>query len=211
MVFVKKPHVGELLGDSHRLVRRAVIDDNYCKLVSWIGLLLQRYGMSATVFLTAGTRGITGSAGRLPSLEGRSMLSWGEVREMQQQGIVFGAHTCTHPDLTRLPLDQVEAEVRDSKVIIEDTLGVPVTCSAYPYGRYDRRIREIVRRHFTCACSDRLGLITANSDPYALERIDTYYLRTERLFALTVSRLFPWYVRARSIPRRIRRAVRNLF
>jgi peptidoglycan/xylan/chitin deacetylase (PgdA/CDA1 family) len=138
------------------------------------------------------------------------MLSWGEIREMHQQGINFDAHTCTHPDLTRLPLDRVEAEVCNSKVIIEDALGVPVACFAYPYGRYDTRSRDIVRRHFVCACSDRLGLITAGSDPYALGRVDTYYLRSERLFALTVSRLFPLYIRARNIPRGVRRTILDL-
>jgi len=30
--------------------------------------------------------------------------------------------------------------------------GAPLTCFAYRYGRYDRRSREVVRRHFDCAC-----------------------------------------------------------
>jgi peptidoglycan/xylan/chitin deacetylase (PgdA/CDA1 family) len=188
-------------------------DDGYQTVYEKAFPVLQRHGMSATVFLTVGAKrkATTNSAERLPSLEGLPMLSWGEIREMQRQGIVFGAHTCTHPDLTRLPPGQVEAEVRDSKAIIEDALGVPVTCFAYPYGRYDNRTREIVRRYFASACSDRLGLITAGSDLYALERVETYYVRTERLFALAVSRLFPWYLRARRIPRQARRAVRDLF
>jgi hypothetical protein len=47
------------------------------------------------------------------------MLSWGEMREMQRQGIIA----------------QVEAEVRNAKAIIADALGVPVTWFAYLYGR----------------------------------------------------------------------------
>lgn len=186
-------------------------DDGYQSVYERAFPVLQRSGMSATVFLTVGAKGRSTikSADRLPSLEGRPMLSWGEIREMQRQGIIFGAHTCTHPDLTRLPPAQIEAEVRDAKAIIEDALGIPITCFAYPYGRYDYRSREIVRRHFASACSDRLGLATASSDLYALERVDAYYFRTEQLFALIVSHLFPWYIRARSIPRRIRRAMRN--
>ena len=135
------------------------------------------------------------------------MLSWCQIREMHRRGIAFGAHTLTHPDMTRLPFDRMEAEVCDSKAIIEDTLGAPIACFAYPYGRHDERSRDVVRRHFACACSDRLGLITASSDSYAMERVDAYYLRTERLFAVMLTRWFPWYIRARSIPRRIRRAV----
>jgi peptidoglycan/xylan/chitin deacetylase (PgdA/CDA1 family) len=182
-------------------------DDGYRTVYDEAFPLLQRYGLSATVFLTVG-RGTGRPAGRLPSLEGRPMLSWQEIREMQSAGIVFGAHTCTHPDLTRLPVQQVEREVLDSKAIIEDALGTSVSSFAYPYGRSDRRVADVVRPHFVCACSDRLGLITGRSDPYALERVDAYYLRRRPLFALMLTSLFPWYVRMRSVPRAIRRACR---
>lgn len=56
---------------------------------------------------------------------------------------IFGAHTLTHPDLTCLPFDRVNAEICDSKAIIEDALSSPVSCFAYPYGRYDHRSHEI--------------------------------------------------------------------
>jgi peptidoglycan/xylan/chitin deacetylase (PgdA/CDA1 family) len=182
-------------------------DDGYQSVYDEAFPVLQRYAMSATVFLTVGAKGTALPGDRLPALEGRSMLSWREIREMQHGGIDFGAHTCTHPDLTHLPSDQIEAEVCESKAIIEDALSAPVACFAYPYGRYDPRSRDIVQQHFACASSDTLGLITTGSDPYALERVDAYYLRTDRLFTAMLTQLFPWYIRARSIPRRIRRAM----
>ena len=134
------------------------------------------------------------------------MLSWHEIREMHRCGIEFGAHTLTHPDLTCLPPERAKAEVCNSKAVIEDGLSAPVSCFAYPYGRFDRVSRDIVSQHFACACSDKLGLMTAGSDRYALERVDAYYLRTDRLFSLLTKKSFPWYVQARSIPRRLRRA-----
>lgn len=182
-------------------------DDGYQTVYDEAFPILQEYGMTATVFLTVGEKGISKPADRLPSTEGRSMLSWREIQEMQRWGIAFGAHTLTHPDLTRLPYHRVEAEVCNSKVIIEGILSAPVACFAYPYGRYDNQSREIVRQHFTCACSDKLGLVTGSSDLYALERVDGYYLRTDRLFDVMLTKLFPWYIRARSIPRLLRRAV----
>jgi len=184
-------------------------DDGYQSVYDEAFPVLQRYGMSATVFLTVGERGATATVGRLPSLEGRSMLAWREIREMHRWGIDFGAHTLTHLDLTRLPSGRIETEVCDSKAIIEDALSAPVTCFAYPYGRHDRQSREIVEHHFACACTDRLGLLTVDSDPYALERADAYYLRTDQLFDVMLTRFFPGYIRARSIPRRIRRAVQQ--
>jgi hypothetical protein len=135
------------------------------------------------------------------------MLSWGEIREMQRWGVGFGAHTLTHPDLTRLPIDRIKAEVYASKAMIEDTLSAPVPCFAYPYGRYDDRSRNVVREHFACACSDKLGLVTTGSDLHALERVDAYYLRTDRLFAVMRTKLFPRYIQARTFFRWLRRAI----
>ena len=182
-------------------------DDGYQSVYDEALPVLRDYGMRATIFLTVGEMAAAGPASRLPSLSGRSMLSWREIREMSKTGIQFGAHTLTHPDLTRLPIDRIETEIRRSKAVIEDALGEPVTCFAYPYGRYDRRSREIVQKYFVCACSDKLALTTQASDLYALERVDAYYLRTDRLFAVMPTRLFPWYIAARSVPRHIRRAV----
>jgi peptidoglycan/xylan/chitin deacetylase (PgdA/CDA1 family) len=180
-------------------------DDGYRTVYDNAFPVLQRYGMAATVFLTVGTqRGLT--TGRLPSLDNRPMLSWEEMREMHRAGMAFGAHTCTHRDLTGLPDREVQAEVVASKNMIEDGLGTAASCFAYPYGRYDARVAELVRPYFVCACSDKLGLLTSRSDLYALERVDAYYLRTDRLFDIMLTPFFPWYVRMRSVPRGLRRA-----
>jgi peptidoglycan/xylan/chitin deacetylase (PgdA/CDA1 family) len=181
-------------------------DDGYRTVYSEAFPVLQRYGFAATVFLTVGERGLAGSTGRLPSLGGHAMLAWDEIREMQRWGITFGAHTLTHPHLGRLPVDRIEAEVCESKAIIEEALGQPVASFAYPFGRYEPQTLEIVRQHFECACSDTLGFVGTKSDPYTLERVDAYYL-SGWLFDLIASRRFRWYIGARSVARRMRRAL----
>ena len=184
-------------------------DDGYESVYTEAFPVLQGLGWSAIIFLTVGPQRPTESGGRMPSLNGRDMLTWPQIQEMHRYGMAFGAHTLTHPDLTRLPDERVILEVCESKATIEDRLGTRVACFAYPYGRYGQRSREIVRRYFACACSDRLGLVTATSDPYALERVDAYYLRTDRRFNVLLAGWFPWYIRARSVPRRIRRAAQR--
>jgi len=181
-------------------------DDGYRNVYDEAFPILQRYSMSATVFLTVGERGTTSATGLLPSLNGRSMLNWDNVREMHRWGITFGAHTLTHPDLTRLPLDQTWSEICLSKSIVEEALSSPVTCFAYPYGRQDDRIRELVRQHFLCACSDKFGLVTPRSDLYSLERIDACYFRAHRLFGVVSTGWFPSYIWARNIPISVQRA-----
>jgi peptidoglycan/xylan/chitin deacetylase (PgdA/CDA1 family) len=182
-------------------------DDGYRSVYDEAFPVLQRYGFSGTVFLTVGKNSNGIQPQRLPAMSDRSMLSWREIKEMHRSGIAFGGHTLTHPDLSLLDNGRIEAEVVGGKAVIEDALGSPVTSFAYPFGCYDARCREIVKQHFTCACSDRLGLVRRTSDPYAMERVDTYYLRHEKLLATIQTVLFPLYIRARSVPRQLRRAM----
>jgi peptidoglycan/xylan/chitin deacetylase (PgdA/CDA1 family) len=179
-------------------------DDGYQTVYTEAFQILQRYGMTATVFLTVGPRRGRHPGGRLPSMMGQSMLSWREIRDMHAAGVTVGAHTCTHPDLTRLSSDQILTEVCDSKAIIEEALGTGVTSFAYPFGRYERRSYSIVQQHFLCACSVKLGFCRRASDTYALERIDTYYLRSDRRFNLVGTRALPWYIHMRRMPRHFR-------
>jgi peptidoglycan/xylan/chitin deacetylase (PgdA/CDA1 family) len=200
----------DCLREGSPLPQRSLVltfDDGYRSVYEEAFPLLERYGMCATVFLTVGESRKTELASRLPPLNGRSMMSWREIGKMQSAGIAFGAHTLTHVDLTQALPDRAEAEICQSKATIEDALGTPVASFAYPYGRFDQASVAIARQHFACACSDKLGLLSPDCDPYTLERVDAYYLRSARMFDLMATSLFPLYVGARSIPRRIRRSL----
>jgi peptidoglycan/xylan/chitin deacetylase (PgdA/CDA1 family) len=183
-------------------------DDGYRSVFDVAFPLLHEFEMTATLFLTVGEGPRGASDAELPAMCGRPMLSWAEIREMQGAGLSVGAHTLTHPDLTRLAPERMETEICRSKAILEDALGMAVAAFAYPYGCYDRRSRAVVERHFTCACSTRLGLARAGGDLYALERVDALHLRADRLFGLLFTGLLPWYLRARGATRRVSHVLR---
>ena len=61
-------------------------------------------------------------------------LTWEQVYEMANNGFEFGSHTVNHPILTRIPLTQVDEELRESKRQIEQRLQKPVLAFAYPNG-----------------------------------------------------------------------------
>jgi peptidoglycan/xylan/chitin deacetylase (PgdA/CDA1 family) len=184
-------------------------DDGYESVYSNALPVLRELNFSATIFLTTGIDASAEGEARLPSMEGRLMLSWREIREMQNQAIEFGAHTLTHPDLTTLSRQQIERELGDSKKRIEDALGIEVSSFAYPFGRYDDRSREIAAHYFANACSDRLGIAQVRSDRYALERVDAYYLRARQAFDLLPTKFFSGYIRLRNFPRRLRRRLQK--
>jgi peptidoglycan/xylan/chitin deacetylase (PgdA/CDA1 family) len=126
---------------------------------------------------------------------------------MNRAGITFGAHTLTHPNLNRLSGDQARGEVVRSKEIIEEALGEKIHTFAYPYGFHSAGVRALVSKNFKCACTTKLGLVHGRSDLGALERVEMYYLRTERLFPIMLSRAFSLYLLLRGFPRRIRHLI----
>jgi peptidoglycan/xylan/chitin deacetylase (PgdA/CDA1 family) len=105
-------------------------------------------------------------------------LTWEQVREMSQNGVTFGAHTHTHPILTRVSTEDAEREILLSKQIIENELETPARLFAYPNGKkgdFDARIQEIViRSGFEAAVTLIHGsnrLVKNQLDRYALRRI----------------------------------------
>jgi peptidoglycan/xylan/chitin deacetylase (PgdA/CDA1 family) len=82
-------------------------------------------------------------------------VGWDGLREMSEAGIEIGAHTLTHPRLTRLADEELAAEISGSKQRIEAEIRRPVTSFCYPNGApadYDDRVADAVRRAgFDCA------------------------------------------------------------
>ena len=74
--------------------------------------------------------------GRAPrNAETAPWMTWDMVREMHTGGIEFGGHTVTHPVLSTCTLEQQRAEIEQSKIRIEQELGVAVTAFSYPVGQ----------------------------------------------------------------------------
>ena len=58
----------------------------------------------------------------------------------------IGAHTLTHPqDLKLLSDNEATKEIAGSKTSLEQTIGKPVTKFCYPRGRFDARIKVVVK------------------------------------------------------------------
>ena len=65
----------------------------------------------------------------------RMMLNWAEVEEMWRGGVTFGAHSHTHPILSRMDHESAKQEILLSKELIEENLGCKVRHFAFPNGR----------------------------------------------------------------------------
>jgi len=108
----------------------------------------------------------------------KEAITWSQVREMVKSNLVdFGAHTLSHPILTRINAKEAEQEIRVSKRRIEQELSLEVKHFAYPNGReqdFDGKIKKLVQEAgFASAVTLVGGTIDTEDlrDPYQLKRI----------------------------------------
>jgi len=180
-------------------------DDGYKNVYTEAFPVLNSYGFTATTFLITNYCGKHNNwPGQLPSLERRPLLSWSEIEEMRKHGFEFGAHTRTHPDLTQIPIEQAAREITESKLEIQDRLGVETETFAYPYGKFDSKVKEIVRRQFHGACSTNLGTVVIGDDLSLMKRIDMYYLSNHKLFSKLQTRSLARYLTVRQSLRKLK-------
>jgi len=117
------------------------------------------------------------------------MLTWEQVKEMSDNGITFGAHTLSHPVLTKIPLEDARKEIAESKRVLEEKIQKPVKYFAYPYGTetdFNEDIKNIVRDSgYTCALTFMDGYNNQNSDLFTLKRMAFYTNKPDLAFALS--------------------------
>lgn len=183
-------------------------DDGFANSYTEAFSVLQEHELTATVFLVADhCGGYNDWQGNPPSLPRSKLLSWKQIREMNAAGIEFGSHTLSHPDLSLVSIDKAKAEIEDSKKIIEDATGSVVESFAYPFGSITDTVKQLVRQVYGSACSTHMGKVTSNSDPYALERVDTFYLSNPRAFRMLPTRAMDGYLAFRELLRSVKATV----
>ncbi len=101
------------------------------------------------------------------------LLTWTQVREMQESGWVsFGAHTVHHPDLAGLAGPaEVQREVGECRTMLEQRLGYPIRMFAYPFGSIgDHGLHAVKQAGYDWAVTTRPSVNTCQSDPHQLRR-----------------------------------------
>jgi peptidoglycan/xylan/chitin deacetylase (PgdA/CDA1 family) len=79
------------------------------------------------------SRNIAAAAGCRPRYN--LMMSSQQVRDLSRAGMQIGAHTVSHPILTRLSADEARREIATSRNCLEEIVGDRITLFAYPNGK----------------------------------------------------------------------------
>jgi peptidoglycan/xylan/chitin deacetylase (PgdA/CDA1 family) len=85
----------------------------------------------------------------------------------------FGNHTLSHPIMPNLADEEIVREVRSAREIIRARTGLDAAHFAYPFGKFESRVEELVRGCDTAsACTTRIGPVRAGARVHALNRVN---------------------------------------
>ncbi len=72
-------------------------------------------------------------------------MTFQECKETYK-GHEIACHTLTHPDLCKLPDEEVNCQVIGDKALIETLFSQKVNGMAYPYGTFDERVENVLKK-----------------------------------------------------------------
>jgi len=124
------------------------IDDGYKSAIVYAEPILKKYGYPWTFFIypdfvTVG--------------EGPGAASWKDLLALQAEGVDIESHSMTHPNLKlhrqkvkgvwqnftpEQYADWLKNETAGSKALLEQKMGKPIICFAYPYGEYNTQVEN---------------------------------------------------------------------
>lgn len=100
-------------------------------------------------------------------------MSWDQARALAKQGFEIGAHTVNHALLSRVPREEAEREIAESRERIAAEVGSCSPTFCYPNGKradYTHQTVEFCRRHFSAALAAETGAARAG-ELFELQRL----------------------------------------
>lgn len=164
--------------DDNNTKRVAItFDDGYEDFYQNAFPVLQNYNFIATIFIVTGYVGKTSDWDYSWGRYKKKHLSWRQIQELSSAGFSFGSHTVNHPDLTKIPKQLVNYELKRSKETLEEKLGKRIDFLSYPFGRYNQYVQQEAERlgyegAFTLFSNSKIKEV----DQFAQERWGVYLL-----------------------------------
>ena len=128
--------------DTEKINILLTFDDGYASWVEVCAPILKKNNLKALFFVNSGLLTIANDPTAVTEymrdrllLTPKAPLSWEWAQTLQAEGHTIGGHSVSHYNLAVLDQSILEFEIKDDKKTIEETLKVPLTDFAYPFGR----------------------------------------------------------------------------
>ncbi|MCE7979664.1 MAG: polysaccharide deacetylase family protein [Caldilinea sp. CFX5] len=149
-------------------------DDAYLNFYTHVFPLLQRLNLPAILFVPTGFIEER-IAYPMPDNFGLTIepVTWEMLGEMAASGLVtLGAHTHTHPVLTKVSLAQLEEELARPLELFQKRLGLTPRHFAYPRAIWNIEVEKVVMRYYQSAVVAGGKRATIGSfHPYRIPRL----------------------------------------
>ena len=160
---VTPDQVHSWLDDGAELPEPAVMitfDDGFGGNYTLAYPILQSFGFPATFYVVTNRIG------------DELMLSWEQLREMQDGGMTIASHTTSHPLLSTLARNETELEFARSAEVLEERIGTQFRHLSLPNGDTNEWYRQVASElGYKTVCGSQFGRNDANSDRLYLKRI----------------------------------------
>jgi len=118
-------------------------------------------------------------------------LSLEMIKEMQNAGMKFGAHTQSHPILSKVNTLRLFNEIKGSKNLLEQNIGEISNVFCYPNGQPEDFNQDVLggvkKAGFKWAITTIEGMNTKDTNPYILKRITMDNIKDQTTFVFALS------------------------
>jgi len=159
---------GELTG---RIVA-ITFDDGYLDTFEAALPVLKRNGFTATCYAVSGAIGKYNEWDAEVIRTKKPLMTASQIRQWADAGMEIGAHSKSHPFLTKCDDDELQSELVEGKSELEGIAGSEINQFCYPSGDYNERVISAVNRSgYVAATTTQRGRANPESDLFALPRV----------------------------------------
>ncbi len=135
-------------------------DDGYTTFANNALPLIKKHNVPVTLF-ALGNSGKRTFEGSNPSF---ATLSLADLKKISSDNIVVGYHSENHKDLSKIDKKELVKEITISKRTFEKKLGSTIRYFAYPFGKYNNAVLDVVSKSgYAAAFTTKSALYTNNS------------------------------------------------
>lgn len=169
-----------LRGEKHGKVVGITFDDGYCNVLDHAVPILEDCGFHATNYFVARQLGGSNVWDHPEGVPPSPLMDAQGLRAWLSAGHEVGSHTLNHPILPQISPELAANEIRDSRDVLEQIAGAPVTAFCYPYGKFTPALAQCVREAgYRSATTTARGLVRSDDELYTLPRVGV--MRSTRL------------------------------
>lgn len=102
-------------------------------------------------------------------------IDWDHAHEMSRNNVWFGSHAMSHRLLTKLNNEELKIELKQSKVLLEGKLQLPIHSIAYPNGSFNETVVNATRiAGYNLGFTTNTGYFQTNENPFEIKRVNIH-------------------------------------